>query len=57
MTWVYILSDSCDGFDLYTVGFYRPDGSWEPESDHETKESAAARCHYLNGGKDHDRTN
>ena len=35
---------------LRTVGFYRPDGKWEPESDHETDESAAARVAYLNGG-------
>lgn len=35
---------------LFTVGFYRPDGTWEPESDHETSEEAAARVHYLNGG-------
>lgn len=36
---------------LWTVGYYRPDGKWEAESDHDTPEAAAARCHYLNGGK------
>lgn len=36
---------------LYTVGFYRPDdGKWEPESDHASREAAAQRVHYLNGG-------
>jgi len=39
------------GFDLHTVGFYSPDGEWHPESDHESIEQAAARVHYLNGGK------
>lgn len=47
MTWVYLRSEP----GLYTVGFYHPDGRWESESDHDTKEAAAARCHYLNGGK------
>lgn len=37
---------------LYTVGFYTPDGKWNPESDHETKEAAAERVHYLNGGQE-----
>lgn len=45
--WVYIRSES----ELYTVGFYDPDGKWHPESDHGTAEAAAARVHYLNGGK------
>lgn len=35
---------------LYTVGFYKPDGKWVPESDHDTKKSAASRVNYLNGG-------
>lgn len=34
----------------WTVGFYAPDGKWHPESDHASKESAAARVHWLNGG-------
>ena len=60
--WVYILSEK--GYDesvgdcyLYTVGFYDPLGMWYSESDHSTKEKAAARVHYLNGGKraDNDR--
>ena len=34
---------------LWTVGFYKPDGGWEPESDHDDREQAAARVAYLNG--------
>jgi hypothetical protein len=45
-TWVYLQSEP----GLWTVGFYRPDGRWEPESDHSTREAAAERVHYLNGG-------
>lgn len=47
MIYVYIESES----GLYTVGFYAPSGKWNPESDHTTKEEAAERVHYLNGGK------
>ena len=36
---------------LWTVGFYSLDGEWHPDSDHDTKESAAERVHYLNGGE------
>ena len=46
-TWVYIKSRSEE---LWTVGFYKPDGSWEPESDHPDPEAAARRTTYLNGG-------
>lgn len=59
MTWLYIQSEAGNGrdaFALYTVGFYRPDGRWEPESDHITADSAARRVHYLNGGKDNARS-
>ena len=34
---------------LWTVGFYSPDGKFNPESDHETPELAADRVAYLNG--------
>jgi hypothetical protein len=34
---------------LWTVGFYDPDGKWIPESDHDSREKAAERVHYLNG--------
>lgn len=46
--YVYIKSEST----LWTVGFYKPDGTWEPESDHESPEKAAERVRYLNGGRD-----
>ena len=45
--YIYIKSE----LNLSTVGFYSPDGKWNPESDHETKELAARRVHYLNGGR------
>lgn len=34
---------------LWTVGFYRPDGKWEAESDHDSETKAAGRAHWLNG--------
>jgi hypothetical protein len=37
---------------LWTVGYYRPDGKWEPESDHGDPDEAARRVHWLNGGCD-----
>ena len=46
--WVYIQSEPY----LYTVGFYDPAGKWHTDSDHESRESAAKRVHYLNGGTD-----
>jgi hypothetical protein len=45
--YVYIKSEQY----VWTVGFYKPNGEWVAESDHETRESAANRVHYLNGGK------
>lgn len=45
--YVYIKTETF----VWTVGFYSPDGKWNAESDHESKESAANRVHYLNGGK------
>ena len=35
----------------FTVGFYDPSGSWNPEGDYGSREMAAARCNFLNGGK------
>ena len=37
---------------LYTVGFYDPQGEWHAESDHDTKESAANRVAWLNGSRE-----
>ena len=47
--YVYIVSRDYDDHHLFTVGFYKPDGSWEAESDHREKNSAAERVAYLNG--------
>ncbi len=44
--YVYIESEP----NLFTVGFYKPDGQWEPDSDHATRSEAAVRVNYLNGG-------
>lgn len=46
MHYVYIRS----GPNLYTVGFYDPNGKWHADSDHESRGDAARRVHYLNGG-------
>jgi hypothetical protein len=46
MSWVYRKTEP----NLWTVGFYAPDGTWEPESDHDNPEEAAQRCRWLNGG-------
>jgi hypothetical protein len=43
--WVYIQSESS----LWTVGFYDPSGRWHTDSDHDSREQAAARVAYLNG--------
>ncbi len=43
--YVYLRSDP----GLYAVGFYRPDGKWEAESDHTSSEEAAKRASLLNG--------
>ena len=45
---MYVYIESERG--VWTVGFYNPKGVWHPESDHEDRESAAERVHYLNGG-------
>jgi len=50
MTWIYIQSETGQ-HPLWTVGFYDPDGDFQPESDHDKKEEAAERVNYLNGGK------
>lgn len=35
---------------LWTVGFYDPQGVWHADSDHASREKAAERVHWLNGG-------
>lgn len=47
--YVYIYSRSEK---LHVVGFYDPDGKFQPESDHSNSEDAAKRVHWLNGGND-----
>ncbi len=49
--YVYIVSEHNEHGNLYTVGFYNPDGKWNPESDWDDKDKATERVHYLNGGK------
>lgn len=44
--YVYITTE----LNLWTVGFYAPNGKWYPESDWPSTAKAAARVHYLNGG-------
>jgi hypothetical protein len=46
-TWVYQQTEP----GLWTVGYYSPDGCWYTDSDHNSREEAAERVHYLNGGK------
>ena len=36
---------------VWTTGFYSPSGKWHSDSDFNTKEGAAERVHYLNGGE------
>ena len=45
--WVYIESER----GLWTVGFYAPDGTWHPDSDHTTENDARIRVNWLNGGR------
>lgn len=45
--WVYVKSES----NLWTVGFYDPQGKWHPESDHAYQFKTVRRVHYLNGGE------
>jgi hypothetical protein len=48
MAWTYLRSEP----GLWTAGYYKPNGKWEPDSDHGTPEEAADRVHFLNGGCD-----
>lgn len=44
--WVYIYS----GKDTFTVGFYCPDNVWHTDLDYGSRNDAAERVRYLNGG-------
>jgi len=46
--YVYIRSEP----GLWTVGFYTPDGKWEPESDYGDSEEVAKRVAWLNGSRE-----
>lgn len=46
------VDDNGDRQRLFTVGFYKPNGEFEPDSDTAHRSNAAARVHYLNGGLD-----
>ncbi len=47
--WIYIESDQC----LFTTGFYRrEDGLFQGDADFPTREQAAERVSFLNGGPD-----
>jgi hypothetical protein len=46
--YVYVKSED----ELWTGGFYDPDGKWQPESDHGNRDSAASRVAWLNGSVD-----
>jgi hypothetical protein len=61
-SWTYIHSETGwtneDGEyipGLWTVGHSDAAGSWHPESEHDDPEAAAARVHWLNGGRRCDR--
>jgi len=47
--YVYLHTESNP--DLWTVGFYNPEGKFIPESDHSDKEEAFKRTAYINGQK------
>jgi len=46
--WVYISSEP----NLFTVGYYSPNGTFHTDSDHQNREDAAKRCATLNGEVD-----
>jgi len=35
---------------MWEVGYYDPDGYWQPESAHDNANAASQRVHYLNSG-------
>lgn len=44
--WVYLQSEQ----QVWTTGFYDPDGKWQGDEDFSSREDAATRVNYLNGG-------
>ena len=49
---MYVYKETEKG--LFTVGYYNPRELWCPESDHDSKEQAAKRVSFLNGGSNKD---
>ena len=47
--WVFRLITEPGMPPMWTVGYYAPDGTWNADSDHESKISAANRVSFLNG--------
>lgn len=45
--WVYIPQED----ETFEVGFFSPDGQWFADGKYDSKEDAARRVNYLNGGK------
>lgn len=39
-----------NGETRFTVGYFMPDKTWVPDSTWDTRDKAAARVNYLNGG-------
>ena len=52
MSYIYLFLEP----HLYTVGFYDPTGTFQPESDWATPDKAARRVNYLNGGSNYLKT-
>ena len=51
MSWVYEFSHNTRfGGERWRVGFYKPDHSFEVESEYNNASDAAARVRHLNGG-------
>ena len=44
-TWVYIKTEN----ELWTTGFYDPEGKFQTDADFDSKLRAATRCAWLNG--------
>jgi hypothetical protein len=47
VSYTYVMSEYHPG--LWTVGYYTPSGTWQPESDHHSPKEAAKRAAWLNG--------
>ncbi len=46
--WIYFQATAAN---VWTVGYYAPDGFLHAIKDYKTEDQAARRVHYLNGGK------